>query len=124
MMSNRTIMYMVAAITVGYLLIAQAPQQISMYTTPQLQIGDSILERLEAPADPSESFTPEPESDTTGEANPETEDIESGARLPFIIEDPELEIQRGENFLDLYKWWVVDLIIALTVYLFARQRLS
>ena len=113
-MTQKSLVYMVLAVAVGYLLVSTVPHQVSMYATPQevYTLGEKSFDTETAPI----------LSDGGGIL--ETDDAPSGLSTN--------EIQRGieeTSFLEtsrlpeLMKWWTLDAIIAFTIYWVARRRL-
>jgi hypothetical protein len=108
-MTQKSLVYMVLAVAVGYILVSAVPNQISMYTTPQpiLSRGDGNDTNTTRPLD--EDFLNE-----TG----------------VLTSSPETEEARSESFLystqlpHLMMWWTIDVIVALTIYWVAKNRLS
>ena len=111
-MTQKSLVYMVLAVAVGYLLVSAVPQQVALYTTPTLmtQRGDGAF-TADAVPESGDTFTgPEglPESSILGE----TDELRE---VSFI------EISRLP---DLMKWWTIDILVALTIYWVAKQRLA
>ncbi|MBN2335015.1 hypothetical protein JXL21_05605 [Candidatus Bathyarchaeota archaeon] len=113
--------YMVVAVALGYTLISAVPGQIAVYTEPPMltttesapdEQGGRILSG-EAGANATET-PPEPEMYTDSE-----EDL-TGSR-PQVPEPMRLGV---ENTFEMYRWWALDLGIALSVYWVARRRFS
>jgi len=110
-MTQKSLVYMVLALAVGYLLVSAVPQQVALYTTPLMtQRGDGEF-TLEAVPESGDTFTgPEelPESSILGE----TDEL----RKVSFIERSRLP--------ELMKWWIIDIFVALTIYWVAKQRLA
>ena len=110
-MTQKSLVYMVLAVAVGYLLVSAVPQQVAMYTTPPMRTQRGDGELLEMAPESGDTFmAPEespPESMILGGADEvrEVSFIER-SRLPELI-----------------KWWTIDIIVALTIYWVAKQRL-
>lgn len=114
MMTQKSLVYVVLAVAVGYMLVSAVPQQVAMYTTPQnmLSVETDSLEIGAASQD-------------DGEAVPELGDMPSDLKT--------FENQRGgfeePSFLEtsqlprLMKWWTLDIVVAITIYWVARRRL-
>ena len=111
MMTQKSLVYVVLAVAVGYLLVSAVPQQVAMFTTPPIlsQRGDEEI----------------------SEMAPESGDILSGAdAVPSENNILEAEEVREISFIEmsrlpeLIKWWTIDILIALTIYWVAKQRLA
>lgn len=111
MMTQKSLVYMVLAVAVGYLLVSAVPQQVAMYTTPPLmtQRGDGELLEMA----------------------PESGDmLSSGEELPSESKILGDDTVRDVSFIEmsrlpeLMKWWTIDIIVALTIYWVAKQRFS
>jgi len=117
-MNNRVTVYTVLAVTVGYLLISAVPGQVERYVAPPpLMLAGSEEAGIErSPEVVVESLN------ATDDA-PVVEKAAEG-----LTGEPDGPIIRGDrgvaSFLDLYKWWVLDLGVAFSVYWLARRRLS
>jgi len=113
-MNNRVTVYTVLAVTVGYLLISAVPGQVERYMAPHplMLTGseETVIERsLNATDDaPVFGLGEQAIEELTGE--PDDSDI--------------LRDRGVASFLDLYKWWVLDMGVAFSVYWLARRRLS
>lgn len=118
-MNNRVTIYTVLAVTVGYLLISAVPGQVERYVAPPLMLTGSeetFDERILGEA--GESLNVTEDAPMFGLGEEATEEL-SGEIGGHIIED------RGiASYLDLYKWWVLDLGVAFSVYWLARRRLG
>jgi hypothetical protein len=103
-MTQKSLVYVVLAVAVGYMLVSAVPQQVAMYTTPQ-QILKSDGQMLES--------TPSTEGGplSSQEAAP---DISQGRESSFF------EMSRLP---ELMTWWTVDILVALTIYWVAKRRL-
>lgn len=113
-MNNRVTIYTVLAVMVGYLLISAVPGQIERYVAPH----PVMLTGSE------EAFNERNISDV-GDLNA-TEDAHA-----FGLGEEGVERLSGEPVSGewgavsyLYRWWVLDLGVALSVYWFARRRLG
>jgi hypothetical protein len=103
-MNGKTMAYMVMAVAMGYLLIAAVPEQMAMYAAPKdlLRTGEGTL--------------------LTQGGEPESSNLTS--------QTPEEEVG-GENTqalsvwsTDLYRWWAIDLVAALSVYWVSKRRFT
>ncbi len=127
MMTQKSLVYMVLAIAVGYILVSAVPQQIAMYTTPKQMLLTSGEEFSTADGG-TIAVSPKNESETIAEAAQAAEAAEAAAS-----QAPSLEV-RGSGFEpsffeqsqlpELLMWWALDILIALVIYWVAKQRLS
>lgn len=109
-MTNKSLVYMMLAVAVGYVLVSAVPHQVAMYTTPQ--------QMLTGPA---------PDSNLTEDSNvlgtPESTEPplsmkghgDDSIRSSFV---------EPVRVLELMKWWTVDVLVAFTIYWVARRRFS
>ena len=113
-MTQKSLIYMVIAIAVGYILVTAVPQQVAMYSTPPLTIhkGDGELTAESIP----ESGT---DTDTDSENQPSDSHILSGTD-----ENTEISFIEMSRLSELMKWWTFDIFVALTIYWVAKQRLG
>lgn len=112
MMTQKSLVYMMLAIAVGYLLVSTVPQQVSMYTNPQrmtLTGSDSNLESA-----PKLGVDAVPEAD--GSLN------DSGLEIQGTPDD--LSFMELSKLPELMKWWALDIVLAITIYWIARRRLA
>ena len=119
-MRNRIALYMICAIGVGYLLVSAVPSQVALYTQPRMFAAGSDGEEMLSGAQPEAL----PESDDSANGNrtksPEfdigiTEDEQ-------LIESPmEPRNALGDSLIDLSRWWIIDIFIALFIYYLARR---
>jgi len=112
-MNNRVTVYTVLAVMVGYLLISAVPGQVERYVAPSpvMLTGseEAGIETGRGGIVESRNATDAAPVLGSGEEATEAPTGEPGG--PTILGD------RGvASFLDLYKWWVLDLI--------ARRRFS
>ena len=109
MMTQKSLVYVVLAVAIGYILVSAVPQQVAMYTTPQQMLtgpasdgnlteGSTIL------------GTPESREPPLSMKGQEDEGIRSSLVAPRVLE--------------LMKWWTVDVLVALTIYWVAHRRFS
>jgi len=114
MLMKQSLLYMILAITIGYMLISVIPQQVAFYTAPKkmFTLGEDSFN--------IESYTPD-EDETLSRADngvPETGSNETsqGFKEPSFLETSRLP--------ELMKGWTLDIVIALSIYWFARRRLG
>lgn len=120
-MNNRVTVYTVLAVTVGYLLISAVPGQVERYVAPPpLMLAGSEEAGIErSQGDVVESLNATDDAPVFGLGEEATEELTGEPDGPIMLGD------RGVvSFLDLYKWWVLDLGVAFSVYWLARRRLS
>lgn len=113
-MTQKSLVYVVLAVAVGYILVSAVPQQVAMYTTPQQMItrgGEDVeFKTGEVPEHGGTLGEPDSTPDIGVLGEPEA------LRQPSFLEVSRLP--------ELIKWWTVDVIIAVAIYWFARQRLA
>jgi hypothetical protein len=119
-MDNRVTVYTVLAVMVGYLLISAVPGQVERYVAPPptMLTGSETTVEERTFGEPGESLnaTEDAQAFTLGEQG--VEEL-SGEIDSLVMGD------RGiSNYLDLYKWWALDLGLAFSVYWLARRRLG
>jgi len=117
-MNNRVTVYTVLAVMVGYLLISAVPGQVERYMAPSpvMLTGSETFERTPDAAGESLNATEDAEALTLGE---------QGADEPWGERDAPVLGERGiASYMDLYKWWALDLGVAFSIYWLARRRLS
>jgi len=119
-MNNRVTVYTVLAVIVGYLLISAVPGQVERYVAPRPVMLTGSKETID-----------ERTLGESGENLNATEDAQAFALEQEVeefsgeIDDPIIGEDRGiASYLDLYKWWVLDLGVAFSVYWLARRRLG
>jgi hypothetical protein len=107
-MTNKSLIYVVLAVTVGYMLVSAVPHQVSMYMSPQQML----------------------KSDDQLESTPSTEDgVLSSQELTPNISGGGSERIRDTSFLEMTKlpelmiWWTLDILVALTIYWVAKRKL-
>ena len=120
-MNNRVTVYTVLAVMVGYLLISAVPGQVERYVAPRPAMltgsEETIDERTLGESGESLNDTEDAQAFALGEQA--VEELSGEMDGPIIGED------RGiASYLDLYKWWVLDLGVAFSVYWLARRRLG
>jgi len=120
-MNNRVTVYTVLAVMVGYLLISAVPGQVERYVAPPplMLTGseETAIERSLGDAEGSLNATDD--APAFGLGAEAAEELTGEPDGPIILGD------RGvASYLDLYKWWVLDLGLAFSVYWLARRRLS
>lgn len=108
MMTNKSLIYVVLAVTVGYMLVSAVPHQVSMYMSPQQTL----------------------KSEAQLESMPSTEDgVLSSQELTPDISGGGSERIRDISFLEMTKlpelmiWWTLDILVALTIYWVAKRKL-
>ena len=113
-MTQKSLIYMVIAIAVGYILVSAVPQQVAMYSTPPLinHRGDGELAAESIP----ESGT---DTDTGYEDQPSDSHVLSGTD-----KNKEISFIEMSRLPELMKWWTFDILVALTIYWVAKQRLG
>ncbi len=108
------------AVMVGYLLISAVPGQVERYVAPRpvMLTGSEETYKEDTPGEAGESLnaTEDAQAFTTGEQGVE--------RLSGETDGPVVEDLGLSSHLDLYKWWVLDLGLAFSIYWLARRRLS
>ena len=109
-MKSKSIAYMLVAIVVGYTLMASVPEQIEMFATPQRTFNLDSGDGGETPL-LSEDELEQAASEAT--ASKEEETAEDARDAP-------------SGFTSIYmgSWWIIDMLIALGVYFWAKKRFS
>ena len=111
-MTQKSLVYMVLAVAVGYLLVSTVPQQVALYTTPPLMTqrgdGEFTADTVPESGDTFTGIKELPESSILGETD----------------ELREISFMERSRLPELMKWWTIDILVALTIYWVARQRLS
>jgi len=116
-MNNRATVYTVLAVMVGYLLVSAVPGQLERYVAPRPEMlmgtGETVDERTFGEPGESVNVTEDAKAFTLGEQG--AEDV-SG----------ELVVEGGgiASYMELYKWWALDLGAAFSIYWLARRRFS
>jgi hypothetical protein len=110
-MIQKSLVYVVLAVAVGYILVSAVPQQVAMYTAPQqmLSRGDGEL-----------TIESTPESGSDSLAVPELSPDNSLGSADEVREVSFIEMTRLP---ELMKWWTLDVLVALTIYWVAKRRL-
>ena len=122
MMNNKASIYVVLAVAVGYLLISALPQQVSLYTDQRQMLSSQP---------PGRVTEPEPNGGILGASNSSSSDYIPSKSDNFTInklqgQEPELvDINERSltDFMSVYKWWVIDLAVALAVYFVAKRQI-
>ena len=119
-MNNRVTVYTVLAVMVGYLLISAVPGQVERYVAPRPVMLTGPEESFEERTfgEPGESL-----NDTEG-AQALTLGEEGVEDLSDEIDGPMIKDRGVASYIDLYKWWALDLGVAFSVYWLARRRLG
>lgn len=113
-MTQKSLVYMMLAIAVGYLLVSAVPQQVSMYTNPPNMLVTS--EKVAG----SDEVTQLDEGETMPENG--VPDDTFAYETARSIEEPSFwEMSRLP---ELVKWWTLDVVIAFSIYWVARRTLS
>ncbi len=113
-MTQKSLVYMVLAVAVGYMLVSAVPQQLAMYTTPpeMLSVSEKSFDTESAPLlDDGEDI--QKFGDTPSDLA--STEIQRGFDEPSFLETSRLP--------ELMKWWIVDIMVALSIYWVARRRL-
>ncbi len=113
MMTPKSLVYVVLAVAVGYMLVSAVPQQVAMYTTPpqMLERNPLVLGANQTEgADTGILGTPENSSEMKALG------VGDDVIHPSFIESTRLP--------ELMKWWTVDILVALTIYWVAKNRLT
>ncbi len=126
-MKNKAIVYAVLAISLGFLLISEVPNQLAppMFGEPA---GDSEMlkapgqELREAPAD--SIATPAGELDKTFSADEATAQGDASADRSASEDALAAGGGSGNLVISVFGTWSVNLIVALGVYFIARRRFS
>ena len=114
-MTQKSLVYVVLAVAVGYILVSAVPQQVATYTTPQdmLLTSEKSFSVDEVPQIGEGQTTPD--SDGAADNTYQTETIR-------VSEDP--SFLEASRLPELMKWWTLDVIIAVVIYWVARRSLS
>ena len=110
-MTNKSLVYLMLAVAVGYILVSAVPQQVAMYTTPQQMLTGPAGSDGTLTEDANVLGTPEstePPLSMKGQGD-------EGIRTSFV---------EPVRVLELMKWWTVDVLVAVTIYWVARRRFS
>ena len=123
-MMTKSLVYMVLAVAVGYLLVSALPQQVSMYTGPQRSVLTSGAEESLSSKGDKVNVTPEDGSDAAQAA----EAAKSSSSQPKSFEVSGLPFESSaldtSRLLGLLKGWTLDVLIAVIIYWAAKQRLT
>ncbi len=123
MMIPRSLVYVVLAVAVGYILVSAVPQQVAMYATPQSPMLGSGGEKMSSiTSSRGDNVTTSPDS---GNRTADAAQAASEAKS-FTVQGMPSEpsfIERSQ-LPELIKWWTLDILVALIIYWVARQRLS
>lgn len=119
-MDNRVTVYTVLAVMVGYLLISAVPGQVERYVVPRpvMLTGseETFKERTPEAAGESLNDTEDAQALTFGEQG--VDELSGELDVPIMGD-------RGiASYMELYKWWALDLGVAFSIYWFARHRFS
>jgi hypothetical protein len=117
LMTQKSLVYMVLAVAVGYFLVSAVPQQVAIYTSPQYMqtTSDDAFGIQELPKLGDGEVVPESGDVPSDLAT--TENLRGGG-----FEEPSfLETSR---LTELMKWWTLDIVVALSIYWVARKRLN
>jgi len=119
-MDNRVTVYTVLAVMFGYLLVSAVPGQVERYVAPRpvLLTGSEETFKESPPEAAGESLnsTEDAQALTLGEQG--VEELSGELDVPVMGD-------RGiASYIDLYKWWALDLGAAFSVYWLARRRFS
>ena len=115
-MTQKSLVYVVLAVAVGYLLVSAVPQQVSMYTNPPNMlstIDDTLGVEIAPKLGEGDAV---PESGDTGSDIMTLENQRGGFEEPSFWEMSRLP--------ELVKWWTLDIVVALSIYWVARRSLS
>ena len=128
MMPQKSLVYMVLAVAVGYLLVSAVPQQIAMYTTPQqMLLTGGTEESLSTYGSSTITVSPENDSEAIADAAQAAEATEEAASQAnkFEVRGSPFESSFIEQsrLPELLKWWMLDILVALTIYWVAKRRL-
>jgi hypothetical protein len=115
-MNPRSLVHVLVAVAVGYLLISAIPQQVAMYSTPQPVIRGGELSDSRSP-DNEEVLSPESSTESL------TDNMEELKSLDINGEPVEPSLIEYTMLGKLVKWWTLDVLIALTIYWVARRRM-
>jgi len=146
MMTPKSLVYMIVAVFVGYMLVSAVPGQVAMYATPTLagEGGEMVTvtekgfspenETLSLEIDGlSESTSDSVESDELHDlAESASEAVEAVAATAGPASEADVaEVAKaaraarsGIEFIGTMAWLIVNMFVALVVYWFARQRFA
>ena len=145
-MTNKSVAYMLVAVVVGYTLISAVPGQIEMFATPQLTLsiegGESLTVEIGenntigqeiwfdevnesghgGPWNISESSQAFEPSEETAEPNAGIEDLNT--EIAAEAAEAARDAASGSISIYMVSWWIIDVLIAFGVYLWAKKRLG
>ena len=126
-MPQKSLVYMVLAVAVGYLLVSAVPQQIAMYTTPQQMLLTGGTEESLSTDGSTITVSPENDSEAIADAAQAAEaagEAASQANKFEVRGSPfESSFIEQSRLPELLKWWMLDILVALTIYWVAKRRL-
>jgi hypothetical protein len=128
MMNNRSMIYMVFAIALGYLIVSTVPVQLESLLSPQMSLRGE--QEMLSPVKPRDAVPPTSEreleegSDVLSASEDASKEIESDTETGLEEYSNTTSIRQDENLLFLFMWWTVDLSIALGIYFITRRLLS
>ena len=127
MMTQKSLVYMVLAVAVGYILVSAVPQQVAMYTNPQhMQLTGS--QEFSTGDGTTVTVSPKNDSETIADAAQVAEAAEAAASQAESLEVRgsgfELSFLETSQLPKLILWWTLDILIAVTIYWVAKQRLT
>jgi hypothetical protein len=152
-MTNQSVAYILVAVVVGFTLISAVPGQIEMFTTHQQTLSIEGGETLTVETGENDTIGQEIWFDKVNESGrggpwnlsesgqafepPEDIDIESEvtAELDEGVKDLNTEIAAetaeaarddasGMTRAHMASWWIIDVLVAFGVYLWAKKRLG
>ncbi len=110
MMTPKSLVYVVLAVAVGYILVSAVPQQVAMYTTPPQMLERNPLVLGANQTDTGIMGTSENSSEMKALG------VGDDVIRPSFIDSTRLP--------ELMKWWTVDILVALMIYWVAKHRLA
>jgi hypothetical protein len=117
-MTQKSLVYVVLAVAVGYLLVSAVPQQVTMYASPQPLIREGEM---------TDSGSPNSgDGATVTENSAEAAAAEEDKSFEMTEDHPthERSFLESTRLPELAKWWTLDILIAVSIYWVARRRLS
>ena len=120
MMNPKSTIYVIFAIAIGYFLISAVPGRISMLTEQKL-----ITTEGADSGDGQMLGTPDNFTENNNRSGSDTSDLTIGPESIEIPPEDRDTLQNditSTNILDLTKWWIFDLLIAITIYWVAKNR--
>ena len=128
MMNNRSMIYMVFAIAIGYLIVSAVPDQLETLLSPPMSFrGDQEMlspVKPEGTEPPTSNRELEENGDVLSAGEDISEEIEKDSDTELGGQSKTTSTRPNENLLTLYMWWTVDLSIALVIYFITRRLLS